>query len=138
MSIRTLMSVFLTAVSLFGCSANADSEPGASGTEDTTGAPLPGDPSAAGDIGDPQETGPNGDAMLAPADEYVPPPATETFAGTSQAKTTANLNLRKSASTSAAVLLVIPSGATVTVLDATQSNGFLNVQYNGTAGWSYA
>jgi hypothetical protein len=139
MSIRTVMSVLLTAVSLLACSANADSEPGTPGAEDTTGAPLPDDQTgSAGDIGDPQDTGPNGDAILTPADETVPPPANETFAATSQAKTTANLNLRKSASTSAAVLLVIPSGATVTVLNATQTNGFLNVQYNGTAGWGYA
>jgi uncharacterized protein YraI len=47
------------------------------------------------------------------------------------------LNLRASASTSAAVLLVMPDGATVT-LTGQSSNGFLSVTYQGTSGWAYA
>jgi uncharacterized protein YraI len=47
------------------------------------------------------------------------------------------LNLRASASTSAAVLLVMPDGATVT-LTGQSSNGFLSVSYQGTSGWAYA
>jgi uncharacterized protein YraI len=53
-------------------------------------------------------------------------------------KTTADLNLRKGPGTSYAILLVIPSGATVTVVDPTAQGGFLHVQYAGTSGWSSA
>ena len=53
-------------------------------------------------------------------------------------RTTSNLNLRTSASLSAQVRLVIPSGATVTTVNVTQpSGGWYNVKYNGVTGWSY-
>ena len=53
-------------------------------------------------------------------------------------RTTANLNLRTSGALSAQVRLVIPSGATVTTVNATQpSGGWYNVKYNGVTGWSY-
>ena len=56
----------------------------------------------------------------------------------SSLRTTSNLNLRTSASLSAQVRLVIPSGATVTTVNATQpSGGWYNVKYNGVTGWSY-
>jgi uncharacterized protein YraI len=45
------------------------------------------------------------------------------------------LNLRASASTSAAVLLVLPNGARVQLLGQT-SNGFSKVSYQGTTGWA--
>jgi uncharacterized protein YgiM (DUF1202 family) len=51
-------------------------------------------------------------------------------------KATGNVNLRASASTSADVLHVVPSGATVTVESATPSNGFYKVKHGGTVGWS--
>ena len=51
------------------------------------------------------------------------------------ATTTANLNLRSGAGTSFAVLLVIPNGATVNTTGAVQ-NGFTQLIYNGTTGWS--
>ncbi len=60
-----------------------------------------------------------------------PPPPTGT------AKTTTDLNLRASASTSAKILLVMPAGATVT-LGAQSSNGFRQVTYNGVSGWAFA
>ncbi len=47
------------------------------------------------------------------------------------------LNLRASASTNAAVLLVMPDGAQVTLLGQT-SNGFSKVTYQGTTGWAYS
>ncbi len=47
------------------------------------------------------------------------------------------LNLRASASTAAAVLLVMPDGATVS-LNGQSSNGFLSVTYQGTRGWASA
>lgn len=51
------------------------------------------------------------------------------------ATTTAALNLRAEPSTSARVLLVMPSGARVQLLDG-YSNGFRKVSYNGTVGWA--
>ena len=47
------------------------------------------------------------------------------------------LNLRAQASTSSAVLLVLPDGAIVT-LNGDEQNGFTSVTYNGTAGWAYS
>lgn len=53
-------------------------------------------------------------------------------------KTTANLNLRTSASMNGTIRLVIPSGATVTTVNVTQPNGgWYNIKYNGVTGWSY-
>ena len=51
------------------------------------------------------------------------------------ATTTAALNLRAEASTSAKVLLVMPSGARVRLLDG-YANGFRKVSYAGTTGWA--
>ena len=56
--------------------------------------------------------------------------------GTSGIVTT-GLNLRASSSISAAVLLVIPSGATIGITGAV-ANGFLPVTYDGTPGWASA
>ncbi|MEA2515496.1 MAG: hypothetical protein QOJ59_4985 [Thermomicrobiales bacterium] len=47
------------------------------------------------------------------------------------------LNLRAGPSTSDRVLLVMPDRATVTLLGG-ESNGFLEVSYQGTEGWAYA
>ena len=53
--------------------------------------------------------------------------------------TTANVNLRKGAGTSFAVIAVIPSGTRRHApLRRRAQNGFLNVEFNGTAGWSSA
>jgi len=51
--------------------------------------------------------------------------------------TTANLNLRAEPSSTAKVLLVIPAGAQVRPNGA-MSNGFAQVNYNGTVGWAAA
>ena len=51
--------------------------------------------------------------------------------------TTTNLNLRSGPSTTSGVLAVIPSGATVSVLDADASNGFYKVEYNGVTGYAH-
>lgn len=51
------------------------------------------------------------------------------------AYTTSSLNLRLGPSTDNAVLLVMPSGAAVT-LTGTSSGGFAGVRYQGTAGWA--
>lgn len=56
---------------------------------------------------------------------------------TGSARTTSELNLRSRASTNSAVLLVMPSGASVE-LTGQSSNGFLGVTYRGTSGWAFA
>lgn len=90
----------------------------------------------AGTVG---ETATDGE-LLGGTDEYGTL-SSELSAGVplgSTLKTTANLNLRTSASTSAQVRLVIPSGATVTTVNVTQpSGGWYNVKYNGVTGWAY-
>ncbi len=58
----------------------------------------------------------------------------EAVSAAAVATTTANLNLRSGPSTSYSVLLVIPSGASVTT--GAQQSGFTQVTYNGTSGWS--
>jgi SH3-like domain-containing protein len=51
-------------------------------------------------------------------------------------RTTTDLNLRESPSSSAEVLLVMPEGALVEYLDEAQ-NGYRYVAYQGTAGWAH-
>ncbi|MFT3842035.1 MAG: SH3 domain-containing protein [Myxococcaceae bacterium] len=58
------------------------------------------------------------------------------YAVGSTLKTTANLNLRTGPSTSNSIRLVIPDGAHVTTVAAAPSNGWYNIKYNGTVGWS--
>lgn len=53
-----------------------------------------------------------------------------------QLKSTANVNLRSSATTSASILHVVPEGSIVTVESGTPSNGFYKIKHNGTVGWS--
>ena len=53
------------------------------------------------------------------------------------ATTTSALNLRSGPSTSSSVILVMPSGAGVTLTGAA-SNGFSGVTYQGTTGWAYS
>lgn len=51
-------------------------------------------------------------------------------------KTITSLNLRAKSSTSGKVLLVMPAGAVVQDLGSSK-NGFIKVDYQGTAGWAY-
>ena len=68
--------------------------------------------------------------------------ATQYLAGGSSSGNTATvidgaLNLRQGASTGYDVILVMPDGATVTLLGAT-ANGYSRVSYQGTIGWAYS
>ena len=56
---------------------------------------------------------------------------------TGSATVTSSLNLRAGPSTGDRVLVVMPSGAGVT-LNGRQANGFVSVTYRGTSGWAYA
>ena len=60
-----------------------------------------------------------------------------TYAAGTQLKTTAALNLRASGSTSAAVLRVMPEGATVTVRVTSGANAWVAVRFNGYDGWAH-
>lgn len=51
---------------------------------------------------------------------------------------TGNVNLRSGPGTSYSILEVVPVGALVTEVSPTPSNGFYNIDYNGTVGWSSA
>jgi len=66
-----------------------------------------------------------------------PTPNPSPSPGGSTATVTTGLNLRTGPSTGDAVLLVMPAGATVG-LTGQSANGFLSVNYNGTAGWAFA
>jgi uncharacterized protein YraI len=60
-----------------------------------------------------------------------------TVAAGAQLRTTANLNLRSSPSTSARILHVIPKGSLVTVVSGTPKSGWYNIKHGGQAGWGY-
>lgn len=77
------------------------------------------------------------EAVVAADDSELAPVPAETLAA-SQARTTANLNLRKGPSTSNAVIAVIPKGAIVTILSSTRKNAFYNVRWSGRTGWSHS
>ncbi len=74
------------------------------------------------------------DAGADPGSDDEPPAPSDTGSAT---VIDGELNLRSSASTSAAVVTVLPDGAVVT-LTGQSSNGFLSVRYNGVSGWAYA
>ncbi|MBX3205199.1 MAG: SH3 domain-containing protein [Labilithrix sp.] len=88
-----------------------------------------------GDVGDDLQDGP-----MIGADDSVPalPEASMIMAASTKARATANVNLRKTASTGAAILAVIPSGTTVALVSGTLSSGFYNVTYNGVSGFAHA
>ena len=52
-----------------------------------------------------------------------------------QGKTTTNVNLRSKASTSSSVLLTVPKGKTITILNLKAASGWYQVQYSGKTGY---
>lgn len=131
-----------------GCGPTSDPTAGDS-TGETMGAELDpetmddeldrGDESenSEGDVGD---VGFLGDGPLVGADESVPglPDTSQLMAATTKARATANLNLRKSANTSASILAVIPSGTIVTLASSSPTSGFYKVTYNGMTGYAHS
>ncbi|HRA48670.1 MAG TPA: SH3 domain-containing protein [Thermomicrobiales bacterium] len=65
--------------------------------------------------------------------DYLAQSGTDSPSGT--AYTTSNLNLRSGPSTANLVLLVLPSGAAVS-LTGDEQNGFASISYDGTEGWA--
>ena len=88
----------------------------------------------------PGETGDTDSGELVGADETVSanedPISGSLAVGTTLVSTT-DVNLRASASTSAKVLHVIPSGSSVTLQASAPSNGFYKVKHAGVTGWSF-
>lgn len=58
------------------------------------------------------------------------------FPNNSTVECTANLNLRKSATTSSGVLRTMPEGSVVKVINGVASNGFIKVEHNGLQGFA--
>lgn len=107
---RLAIVVSFAALPLTGCAANGDSA-----EEELVGADEPADGEDARE-----------------AESVMGPVAPGT-----QLRTNAALNLRSYASTSAKILRVIPDNALVTVVSGTPKNGWYNIKYSGTSGWSY-
>jgi uncharacterized protein YraI len=134
----SLMFVALTLVALAvlpGCGSTPDTAGGEGAT--TYGAEVTPDPAAAatGDVGD---NGEPDSALVAADDTTNIGTAAQGLTASSQMRATANVNFRKGAGTSFAVIAVIPSGTLVTLVSGTPQNGFLNITFNGTNGWSSA
>jgi cell wall-associated NlpC family hydrolase len=129
---------FVVFAAMPGCAATPDTAGGEG--ETTYGAPITpgadgeGDEGDVGDVGDDAPDGP----LTAVDDAESVATVTTALTVNGQMRATANLNLRKGAGTSFAVLAVIPSGTVVTLVSATPKSGFLNIKFNGTAGWSSA
>ena len=127
-----------------GCGPTSDPTVGDS-TGETMGAEL--DPEMMGDLdpaedseGDVGDLGFLDDGPLVAADDSVPglPDTSQLMAATTKARATANLNLRKSASTNASILAVIPSGTIVTLASSSPTSGFFKVTYNGITGYAHS
>jgi cell wall-associated NlpC family hydrolase len=119
-----------------GCGSAADTTTAPAGEQTPYGAEVGTPGESEGDVGDDDPSAVDGDAPLVAADESIPG-SMEPFAAAT-AKTTANLNLRKGPGTSYAILAVIPAGTTVGVVSTTPQNGFLNISFNGSTGWSHS
>lgn len=136
-----LLSAVLAFVALQGCSATPDSAGGEGATlagaqvdVGDVGDDSDGDVGDVGDVGDDVSDGP----ITAVDDSVQIGSSAQALTTNQKMRATANVNLRKGAGTSFAVLAVIPSGTQVTLLNATAQNGFLNIEFNGTSGWSLA
>ncbi len=117
-------------VALNGCGSEANPS---SGGEVSDLGEVAIDPNPGGDVGE------DVDGPLAGADDSkVVNDIPSIAAKAAELAATTNVNLRSGPATTFAILAVIPAGAIVTVLDPTPKNGFLNVKFNGTAGWSNA
>ena len=124
------LAAALVTTLVVGCGSAQDAN-GGGGDQTYGGNVTPGDN---GDNGDDTPDGP----ISAVDDSSNSGVTDQGLAGVSTMTTTGNLNLRSGPATSFAILAVIPEGSTVTLLSPTASNGFLNVEFNGTSGWSSA
>lgn len=132
--VTPLMAAAIAFVALQGCGATLDTAGDQGGGDTTFGATVDTGEEGVGDVGDDTPEGP----MVA-ADDGAPVGTThQGLTANGHMRTTANLNLRKGAGTSFGVIAVIPSGTTVKLLSATAQNGFLQIEFSGSAGWGFA
>lgn len=87
-----------------------------------------------GTIGEGADNADLGDLETTVVDEDSTSQAVVSLTNGSTARTTANLNLRASPSTSARIITTMPSGSTVTVR--ARNDIWYSVSYNGTVGWA--
>ncbi len=116
-----------------GCGSTADTTPAVPDEQTPYGGEISID--EGGDVGDDEADVLDSDGPLIAADDSMPG-SMEPFAAAT-AKTTANLNLRKGPGTGYSVIAVIPKGTTVSVVNKSPQNGFLNISFNGSNGWSH-
>jgi hypothetical protein len=83
-------------------------------------------------------TGDNGDGPVVGADDSQTSAAASNLSAGDAMVTLANLNLRNGPGTSYGIIVVIPQGSTVQVVDGTSQNGFVNITWSGNTGWSSA
>ncbi|MDF2695400.1 MAG: hypothetical protein K0S65_3783 [Labilithrix sp.] len=123
----------LTLAVAAGCAPTSESSTGE--PDETMGADLDPGEDSEGDVGDDTSDGP-----MVGADDSVPalPDSFEVMAAASKARTTANVNLRKTASTGASILAVIPSGTTIDLASSTPTSGFYKIIYNGVTGFAHS
>lgn len=134
-----LSSLLALTFSLVAVACAAETDPVTGGGEaDLYGTTItPGDESPEGEVGDHGDPDTTGDAPMTGENELVPMKDLAAIITSSTLVATANVNLRKGPATSYDVLAVIPSGAAVSLLSKTPSNGYLNVQFNGQQGWAH-
>lgn len=84
------------------------------------------------DVQNDELTGVNEDDAVASAESAL---STSVAAG-STLQTTANLNLRTGPSTSYSILKVMPQGSNVIAVTGVPKNGWYQIKYSGTTGWS--
>lgn len=90
-----------------------------------------------GDNGDDGDTGKPGDRPLVGVNDTDDGGATaQGLKAGDSLETTADLNLRKGPGTSYAIIVVIPSGSVVAVVDLNPQNGFVQITWSGNTGWS--
>ena len=136
---RPLLLAVIAALSVAvaaGCGPTSEPTAGSSSTGETMGAELDPGEGVEEDVGDVGFE----DVPLVGADDSVPalPETSELMAAATKARATASVNLRKTASASAAILAVIPSGTTVPLVSAALTSGFYNVSYNGVSGFAHS
>ena len=76
-----------------------------------------------------------GEVLASTADELAT--SGPTYSAGTTLRTTANLNLRASGSTSATILRVMPNGSRVTVRQSSGANAWVAVDFAGHAGWAH-
>lgn len=125
---RSLLPLLALGV-LVGCSgADGGDDPTADPTDSATGSET-----SSEDTGTPGTDAVVEDSTSTDAKSDTPPGGLPVGCSL---KATADLNLRSGPSTSSAVLHVIPSGDTVTLLASLPTTGFFNVSHGGASGWA--